>query len=146
MSSKVTKKGVLDQIAQIFLSFRFKRRAVPRVKASELTKLYYPIGEVAKMFGVNSSLLRFWEKEFEGLAPKKNSKGNRVFTPKEIAKLDRIYELVKEKGYTLDGAKKALLNKEEVNPEKKSVASSLNNEELISRLEKVRQDLLKLKS
>lgn len=140
------KKGVLDQIAQIFLSFRFKRRAVPRVKESELKKLYYPIGEVAKMFDVNASLLRFWEKEFDGLTPKKNSKGNRVFSPKEIGKLDRIYELVKEKGYTLEGAKKALLDKVDEKVVENSEAPTANNQELISRLEKIRRTLLSLKS
>ncbi|OFZ60610.1 MAG: hypothetical protein A3D92_24555 [Bacteroidetes bacterium RIFCSPHIGHO2_02_FULL_44_7] len=98
------------------------------------------------MFDVNTSLLRFWEKEFPDLKPKKNSKGNRLFTPKEIGKLDRIYELVKEKGYTLDGAKKALRGKPEVLSFEKTDTSEASNQELILRLEKIRRDLLSLKS
>lgn len=69
-------------------------------------KLYYPIGEVAEMFGVNTSLIRFWEKEFEVLKPHKNKKGNRLFTNEDVANLKLIFHLVKEKGYTLEGAGK----------------------------------------
>ena len=79
-----------------------------KVDIQQLTKLYYTIGEVADMFEVNTSLIRFWEKEFTTITPKKNSKGNRVYSPKEIEKIDRIYTLVKLNGFTLDGAKKAL--------------------------------------
>ena len=68
-------------------------------------KRYYGIGEVAKAFGVNTSLIRFWEKEFDVLQPKKNAKGNRKFTPQDIQNLQLIYHLVKERGFTLDGAK-----------------------------------------
>ena len=71
-------------------------------------KLYYSIGEVAKMFEVNTSLIRFWEKEFEVIKPKKNKKGNRMFTPKDVDNFHLIYHLVKEKGYTLKGAKEIL--------------------------------------
>lgn len=60
-------------------------------------KLYYGIGEVSKAFGVNTSLIRFWEKEFDVLQPKKNAKGNRKFTPEDIKNIERIYHLVKEK-------------------------------------------------
>ncbi len=74
----------------------------------ELTKLYYTIGEVADMFAVSNSLIRFWESEFDILNPKKNSKGDRRFTKKDIHNLKLIYHLVKDKGYTLDGAKKEL--------------------------------------
>ena len=76
-----------------------------KIDHSRLTKLYYSIGEVADMLDVNASLIRFWEKEFPTIKPKKNKKGNRLYTPKEILKIDRIYILVKEKGYTLQGAK-----------------------------------------
>ena len=69
-------------------------------------KRYYKIGEVAKAFGVNTSLIRFWENEFEVLKPKKNKKGNRLFTPEDLENLKMIYFLVKEKGFTLEGAKK----------------------------------------
>lgn len=74
----------------------------------EQEKLYYSIGEVAEMFKVNTSLIRFWENEFEVLQPKKNKKGNRLFTAEDVSNLKLIYHLVKERGYTLDGAKKKL--------------------------------------
>ncbi|MFM9008112.1 MAG: MerR family transcriptional regulator [Bacteroidota bacterium] len=76
-------------------------------------KLYYPIGEVASVFGVNTSLIRFWEKEFEVLKPKKNKKGNRLFTREDMANLRLIFHLVKERGFTLEGAKKVLNGKRE---------------------------------
>ena len=71
-------------------------------------KLYYSIGEVARMFDVNTSLIRFWEKEFTVIKPKKNKKGNRMFTQKDVDNFHLIYHLVKEKGYTLKGAKESL--------------------------------------
>ena len=64
-------------------------------------KRYYSIGEVAKAFDVNASLLRFWEKEFDVLQPKKNARGTRKFTPSDIKNLELIYHLVKERGFTL---------------------------------------------
>ena len=78
----------------------------------EPEKLYYPIGEVAQMFSVNTSLIRFWEKEFEVLKPKKNKKGNRLFTPADVENIRLIFSLVKERGFTLDGAKKIIENKQ----------------------------------
>lgn len=78
-------------------------------------KLFYSIGEVAELFNVNTSLIRFWEKEFTFIRPKKNTKGNRIYSPKDIQNLELIYRLVKTKGYTLEGAKKQLKeNKKEV--------------------------------
>jgi len=74
----------------------------------EPEKLYFPIGEVAEMFQVNTSLIRFWEKEFDILKPQKNKKGNRLFTAEDVGNLRLIFHLVKDKGYTLDGAKKML--------------------------------------
>ncbi len=72
-------------------------------------KLYYSIGEVAEHFGVNASLLRFWEKEFDFiLKPKKNKKGNRYYSPQDIETIETIYFLVKKSGFTLDGAKAKL--------------------------------------
>lgn len=71
-------------------------------------KIYYSIGEVARTFQVNTSLIRFWEKEFDVLKPRKNKKGNRLFTERDMRYLHMIYNLVKEKGYTLQGAKEAL--------------------------------------
>ena len=77
----------------------------------KVEKLYYSIGEVAEMFKVNTSLIRFWEKEFDVIKPKKNKEGNRFFTKKDIDNLHLIYHLVKEKGMTLSGAKKKLKEK-----------------------------------
>jgi DNA-binding transcriptional MerR regulator len=74
----------------------------------EPERLYYSIGEIAEMFKVNTSLIRFWENEFEILQPKKNKKGNRLFTPEDLSNLKIIFHLVKERGYTLEGAKKKL--------------------------------------
>lgn len=71
-------------------------------------KRYYSIGEVATMFDVNTSLIRFWEKEFDIIKPKKNKKGNRLFTPKDLQNLKLIHHLVKERGFTLKGAKSKL--------------------------------------
>ena len=86
-------------------------------------KRYYKIGEVAKAFDVNTSLIRFWENEFDVLKPKKNKKGNRLFTPEDLENLKMIYFLVKEKGFTLEGAKKKLKeNPEEIAPLIKGVS------------------------
>ena len=71
-------------------------------------KLYFSIGEVARRFSVNTSLIRFWEKEFDIIRPKKNKKGNRLFTRKDIDNFHKIYHLVKDRGFTLQGAKDAL--------------------------------------
>lgn len=78
-------------------------------------KLYYTIGEVSKILEVNSSLIRFWEKEFPSIKPKKNRRGNRVFTVKDIEELKKIYNLVKEQGHTLEGAKRILKNSKDPN-------------------------------
>ena len=99
-------------------------------------KRYYGIGEVAKAFNVNTSLIRFWEKEFDALKPKKNAKGNRKFTPEDIKNLKLIYHLVKERGFTLDGAKIHL---------KEGKKEILNNFEIISKLEDVKNQLKKIK-
>lgn len=77
-------------------------------KEKESFKLYYSIGEVAEMLEVNASLLRFWEKEFEVIKPKKNNKGNRIYTKDDLQNLRLIHYLVKERGFTLEGAKKKL--------------------------------------
>lgn len=107
-----------------------------------LTKLYYSIGEVAAIFDVNTSLIRFWEKEFTVIQPKKNKKGNRLFTVKDIEHFNKIYQLVKEQGYTLDGAKKALKSGDK-NPSESSHGTQ--NEVLIDKLEKIKSKLLELK-
>ena len=99
-------------------------------------KRYYGIGEVAEAFGVNTSLIRFWEKEFDALKPKKNAKGNRKFTPEDIKNLKLIYHLVKERGFTLEGAKTHL---------KEEKQKTLNNFEIISKLEDIKNQLSKIK-
>ena len=98
------------------------------------------------MFEVNTSLIRFWEKEFPMVKPKKNKKGNRLFTPKEIMKIDRIYELVKENGHTLDGARKAMRKVAPVSESNGQVQTELDNTEVITRLESIKNRLLKLKA
>ena len=99
-------------------------------------KRYYNIGEVAKAFGVNTSLIRFWEKEFNVLKPKKNAKGNRKFTPEDIKNLKSIYHLVKERGFTFEDAKIHL---------KEEKQQTLTNFEIISKLEDVKNQLIKIK-
>ena len=69
-------------------------------------KLFYSMGEVSEMFDVNPSLIRHWESKFEVLKPQKNKKGNRMFTPEDVENLKLIYHLVKERGMTLDGARR----------------------------------------
>ncbi len=92
----------------------------------KVEKLYYSIGEVADMFNVNTSLIRFWEKEFDVIKPKKNKKGNRFFTKKDIDNFHLIFHLVKEKGMTLNGAKKKLKENKEETEENFKVIQSLN--------------------
>ncbi len=89
-------------------------------------KLYYTIGEVAKMFDVNTSLIRFWEKEFDIIQPKKNKKGNRLFTPRDVDNFQIIYHLVKERGFTLQGAKDKLNENKSDVVDKVEVVKSLN--------------------
>lgn len=105
-------------------------------KEKPITKLYYSIGEVAKSFGVNTSLIRFWEKEFDIIKPKKNKKGNRMFTPQDVDNFKIIFNLVKERGYTLEGAKAKLrTNKDD----------TVHNVEIIARLQEIRAYLVELK-
>jgi DNA-binding transcriptional MerR regulator len=113
------------------------------ITSAELTKLYYSIGEVAEMLDVNASLIRFWEKEFKQLAPKKNKKGNRKFTPEDILVLQRIYQLVKIEGLTLEGAKKALRDKS--NAVSKVTLTESDMDEIIGRLTTIKKKLLSLK-
>ena len=95
------------------------------------------------MFSVNASLIRFWEKEFAIIQPKKDKKGNRLFTTKDIENFNKIYQLVKINGYTLDGAKKALKSKELINEE---VIEIEDNTLVINRLENIKQRLQELKA
>ena len=120
-------------LALFFGNFNFF--AMP-YKEKKVEKLYYSIGEVADMFNVNISLIRYWEKEFDIIKPKKNKKGNRFFTQKDIDNFHIIFYLVKERGMTLKGVKKKLReNKEDTN----------NNFEVIKSLKEIRELLLEIK-
>ncbi|MTG99085.1 MULTISPECIES: MerR family transcriptional regulator [Myroides] len=100
-------------------------------------KRYYSIGELANAFDLNASTLRFWEKEFDIINPKKNAKGNRMFTHKDIENLELIYHLLKERGFTIEGAKEYL---------KKQPKSEMNNFELIKKLENIKNTLINIKN
>jgi len=105
-------------------------------KEKKIKKIYYSIGEVAAMFDVNKSLIRFWEKEFIIIKPKKNKKGNRYFTEKDINNFKIIFHLVKERGYTLDGAKKKLRENKE---------DTIKNVEIVSQLKDIRIQLVAIR-
>ncbi len=100
-------------------------------------KLYFSIGEIAEAFNVNASLIRFWDKEFDILKPKKNAKGNRMFTQEDVKNLQLIFHLVKERGFTLDGAKTHL---------KEGQKKTLDKFEIISKLESIKAQLLSIKN
>lgn len=100
-------------------------------------KLFYSIGEVAKKFDVNASLIRFWEKEFDIIKPRKNKKGNRMFTKEDIQSFGMIYSLVKERGYTLQGAKEILRNK---------LPQTTSTAEVVQRLESIKSFLEELRA
>ena len=99
-------------------------------------KLYYTIGEVAGMFDVNVSLIRYWENQFSILKPKKNKKGNRLFTPKDIDNLHLIYHLVKERKLTLEGAKLKL---------KENKEDTFQNFEVVKKLKNIKTMLLEIR-
>jgi DNA-binding transcriptional MerR regulator len=113
--------------------------------SQNFNKLYYSIGEVADIFGVNASLIRFWEKEFDAIKPKKNAKGDRKFTPKDIEIVHKIHHLVKVKGYTLDGAKKALKSKVVID-DAQTTESTVDLNFLEQKLTEIKQSLLALKA
>jgi len=101
-------------------------------------KLFYTIGEVADIFQVNHSLIRFWEKEFPSIKPKKNKKGNRLFTAADLEIFKRIYTLVKEQGFTLEGARQQLKAPH-------AEAPKATHEVLIQKLKTVRKALIELR-
>jgi DNA-binding transcriptional MerR regulator len=105
-------------------------------KEKEIEKIYYSIGEVAEQFNVAPSLIRFWESEFEIIQPKKNRKGNRQFTKEDIENVRTIYHLVKQKGFTLQGAKDMLRN------DTQSVKDKM---EIYDSLKKIRQFLVEVR-
>ncbi|UCG26751.1 MAG: MerR family transcriptional regulator [Bacteroidales bacterium] len=105
-------------------------------KEKKIEKLYYSIGEVAAMFKVNTSLIRYWEKEFDIIKPQKNKKGNRLFTKEDIENFHLIYHLVKERGLTLKGAKMKL---------KENKEDTLNNFKVIKSLNEIKDMLLNIR-
>ncbi len=100
-------------------------------------KRYYSIGELAKAFDVNASLIRFWHKEFDILKPKTNAKGNRMFTPEDVKNLQLIYHLVKERGFTLEGAKTHL---------KEGQKKTLDKFDIIAKLKTIKKQLNTIKN
>ena len=105
----------------------------------ETEKLYYSISEVSELFDLNASTLRFWEKEFDLLNPTKNKKGNRLFTKKDIEHIASIVELVKQKGYTIQGAKEQLKHKSTNSNASESVS------EVIAKLKNIKSKLIQLR-
>lgn len=108
---------------------------ITNIEELDPDKHYFSIGEVANIFKVNTSLIRFWEKEFDIIQPKKNKKGNRLFTKEDIKNFYIIYNLVKERGFTLQGAKDKL----------KENNKSVEEADVIQSLQKVKNFLLELK-
>lgn len=102
----------------------------------ELTKLFYTIGEVSRMLGVETSTVRFWEKEFSVIKPHRNAKGNRLFTANDVNNLKTIFHLLKERRMTLEGAKKVMKDKRD---------ETTKNSELVNRLKNLRSILVQLR-
>jgi DNA-binding transcriptional MerR regulator len=117
-----------SEIKKIPLHMAYKER--------EISKMYYTMGEVSAMFDVNQSLIRFYEKEFDVLQPKKNKKGNRYFTPEDIENFKIIFHLIRDKGYTLNGAKEHL---------KSNLGDHKENQRVIDSLENIKKFLLEVR-
>ena len=100
-------------------------------------KLYYSIGEISKILGISTSKIRFWEKEFDMINPKKNKKGNRMFTKKDLENIKLIQHLLKEKKYTIDGAKKKI----RTNPKKINL-----HQKVIENLKKIKKELIDIRT
>lgn len=107
------------------------------VEIQTLDKHFYSISEVAELFGVNPSLIRFWEKEFDYIKPHKNKKGNRMFTPENIEQVRLVYHLVKERGMTLKGAQQKI---------KENKADVAQEVEVVRRLKSIREMLIEIKN
>jgi DNA-binding transcriptional MerR regulator len=106
-------------------------------KKPKIEKVFYSIGEVAELFHVNTSNIRFWENEFDILKPHKNAKGNRMFTNEDIENLKLIYYLLKDRGMTIKGAQKKL---------KDNKADTIQNFEVVSKLQEIKQMLIEIKN
>jgi DNA-binding transcriptional MerR regulator len=104
-------------------------------KKPKIEKIYYSIGEVSQMINVGTPTIRYWENEFDALKPFKNKKGNRLFTPKDIETIRLIHYLVKTRGLTIKGAKMKL---------KENRDETLNNYEIVKRLEDIKQELIEI--
>jgi len=122
----------------LYFGYRFNQLYLSYMpyKEPKIEKLYYSIGEVSDMFNVNASLIRFWEKEFDIIKPKKNKKGNRLFTKEDIQNFQIIFHLVKERGMTLTGAKKKM---------KENKEDTLNNFEIVQSLNNIKQMLIEIR-
>ena len=118
------------------LSDPYDNQVLRHISEMRLDKQYYGIGEVADMFHVNTSLIRYWENEFDILKPKKNRKGDRLFRPEDIQHLQLIYHLLRERKFTIEGVKKKLKE------EKKTTEQHF---EMVQSLQKIRQFLTELK-
>ena len=105
-------------------------------KKPKIEKIFYSIGEVAEIFGVNASNIRFWENNFDILKPHKNAKGNRMFTKEDIENMKIIYHLLRERGMTIRGAQMKLKDNKE---------DTINNIEVVNRLKEIRQMLIDIK-
>jgi DNA-binding transcriptional MerR regulator len=115
--------------------FRQQADLMKPIEMQNLEKLYYTIGEVANMFEVSRSLLRYWENEFSFLTPRKNKKGDRLFTKENIQQIQIIYNLVKVRGFTLEGAKQEL---------KKDKSSLTDQHSLLERIKAIQSQLKSL--
>ncbi len=114
---------------------------MPKIDPKQLTKRYYSIGEVAELLGLSTSVIRFWEKEFDEIKPHKNSKGDRRFTPENIMQVQWVHELIKERGFTINGAKQEILRLKAWNKQRKRTLKELS--ELRHFLLEIKQQLQK---
>lgn len=121
--------------------YQLLRERLRMEKDDNVARIYYTIGEVANMFKVNTSLIRYWEKEFDIIQPKKNKKGNRLFTQKDVDNFHLIFNLVKERGFTLKGAKDKLKKNPEDTLKEYEIIKSLNKIELFLRNIKANMEL-----
>lgn len=105
-------------------------------KKPKIEKIFYSIGEVAEMVGENQSLIRYWENQFDALKPQKNKKGTRLFAKEDVETVKLIHHLVKVRGLTLKGAQQKLKDNRE---------ETINNFEIVQRLQDVRQQLIEIR-
>lgn len=118
------------------LSDPYDTEVLKSVSELELNKQYYGIGEVAEMFHVNASLIRYWENEFDILKPKKNRKGDRLFRPDDIRNLQMIYHLLRERKFTIEGVRKKIKEDRKITEQRF---------EMVQSLQKIRRFLVQLK-